>query len=445
MQSARCVGPAVRETIDNNCRLFSLRIPTLLLVMLICCRGVSGYSVLTHEEIVDLLWTDQIRPLILKRYPDLSEAQIKEAHAYAYGGAVIQDLGYYPFGSVEFSDLVHYVRTGDFVSELLAQSNDADEYAFALGALAHYIADIDGHPAVNQAVAIEYPKLRARYGPSVEYAQNKTAHLKTEFGFDMVQVAKQRYAPQQYHDFIGFQVSKPLLERVFPIVYGLQLSTVLPHSDLTISSYRYSVSRIIPELTQVALQTHQKDIQREEPDFDKSKFLYRISRADYQRDWGSDYTAPGFGTRVMSILLRYIPKIGPFKAMAFKSPTPQTEDLYFKSVNTTTDHYKTFLLEAGSGISLRLPNCDLDSGKDTKEGEYSLADETYAKLVTQLADSKFDSTTPELRDNILQFYSGFSASVPTRNDPARSAHVLASLDQLRAAATVAGTEATSAR
>ncbi len=380
-------GLAVRNAIENKYQTLPVRALAVLLVMLMCCGGVSAYSVLTHEEIVDLLWTDEIRPLILKRYPGLSEDQIKEAHAYAYGGAVIQDLGYYPFGSIEFSDLVHYVRTGDFVRELLAQSADANEYAFALGALAHYVSDIDGHPAVNRAVAIQYPKLRAKYGNSVEYAQNKTAHLKTEFGFDMVQVAKQRYAPQQYHDFIGFQVSKPLLERVFPIVYGLQLSAVLPHADLTISSYRYSVSRLIPELTQVALQTHKKDMQQEEPNFNKRKFLYRLSRADYQRDWGSDYTKPGFGTRVLSTLLRYMPKIGPFKAMAFNNPTPQTEDLYFKSINATVDQYKVFLLEAHRGASLRLPNYDLDSGKETKEGEYSLADATYAKLVAQLAET----------------------------------------------------------
>jgi hypothetical protein len=115
--------------------------------------------------------------------------------------AVIQDLGYYPFGSTEFSNLVHYVRSGDFVRELLLESQDANEYAFALGALAHYASDIAGHPAVNQAVAIEYPKLRAKFGKSVKYAQDKTAHLKTEFGFDMVQVAKNRYSSQQYHDF----------------------------------------------------------------------------------------------------------------------------------------------------------------------------------------------------------------------------------------------------
>ena len=436
---------AVKDAIANRWRTLSIRILALLLVTLMCSGGMSAYSVLTHEEIVDLLWTDQIRPLILQRYPGLSEEQIKEAHAYAYGGAVIQDLGYYPFGSVEFSNLVHYVRTGDFVRELLAQSNDADEYAFALGALAHYVSDIDGHPAVNQAVAIQYPKLRAKYGNSVEYAQNKTAHLKTEFGFDMVQVAKQRYAPQQYHDFIGFQVSKPLLERVFPVVYGLQLSAVLPHADLTISSYRYSVSRMIPELTQVALQTHKKDMQREEPNFNKRKFLYRLSRADYQRNWGSDYTKPGFGTRMLSTLLRYMPKIGPFKAMAFNSPTPQTEDLYFKSINATVDQYKIFLLEANRGTSLTLPNYDLDSGKETKTREYLLADATYDKLVAQLAKSKFGHTTPELRDNILQFYSDVSASIPTKDDKVQSTSVLALLDQLRAATPVPVAEAVAAR
>jgi hypothetical protein len=250
--------------------------------------------------------------LLLQHFPDLSEDQLKEAHSYAYGGAVIQDLGYYPFGSTEFSDLVHYVRSGDFVLELIRQSHDPDEYAFALGALAHYASDIAGHPAVNQAVAIEYPKLRAKYGNSVKYAQDKTAHLKTEFGFDTVQVAKSRYAPQQYHDFIGFRVSKSLLERVFPVVYGVELQDVLPREDLAVSSYRFSVSRLIPEMTQVALETHKKDTMRESPTFAKRKFLYRLSRSDYEREWGKDYTKPGFGTRVLSTLLRYMPKIGPF-------------------------------------------------------------------------------------------------------------------------------------
>src|SRR5690348_11344341 len=224
---------------------WGIRVTAVFLIMLLCASVSFAYSVLTHEEIVDLAWTDQLRPLLLKRFPVLTEDQLKEAHAYAYGGAVIQDLGYYPFGSTEFSNLVHYVRSGDFVRELLLESQDANEYGFALGALAHYASDIAGHPAVNQAVSIEYPKLRAKYGNSVRYAQDHTAHLKTEFGFDMVQVAKNRYASQQYHDFIGFQVSKPLLERVFPVVYGVELKDALTHEDLAVGSYRLDRKSVV--------------------------------------------------------------------------------------------------------------------------------------------------------------------------------------------------------
>jgi hypothetical protein len=396
-----------------------------------CSVGAYAYSVLTHEEIVDLLWKDEIRPLLLKRFPALTEDQITEAHAYAYGGAVIQDLGYYPFGSRQFSDLAHYVRSGDFVHELLLESQDANEYAFAMGALAHYASDISGHPAVNLAVAIEYPKLRAKFGNSVNYAENNTAHLRTEFGFDMVQVAKSRYASKQYHDFIGFQVSLPLLERVFPVVYGVDLKEVLPRENLTISAYRYSVSQLIPEMTQVALRTHKKDMMREEPSFSKRKFLYRLSRSDYERDWGKEYTKPGFGARVLSVFMHYMPKIGPFKAMAFKNPTPKTEEMYFKSINTSVDKYRAFLEELRTD-SLQLPNVDLDTGKQTKAAEYTLTDESYAKLLAKLSERKFDRISPALRENILEFYSDLSAPFDTKSDNVRWHSVLMSLDQLKA-------------
>src|SRR5580658_4832896 len=411
-------------------RLLCVRGSTLLLVVVMCRCGLSAYSVLTHEEIVDLLWTDEIRPLLGKRYPGLSEDQLKEAHAYAYGGAVIQDLGYYPFGNKEFSNLVHYVRSGDFVHELVLESQDFDEYAFALGALSHYAADISGHPAVNQSVAIEFPKLRAKFGKSVRYAQDKTAHLKTEFGFDTVQVAKNRYASQQYHDFIGFQVSKPLLERVFPVVYGVELKDVLTHEDLAIGSYRFAVSRLIPQMTQVALQTHKKELMRETPNFAKQKFLYRLSRSSYEKEWGKDYLKPGVGVRIVSTLLRYVPKIGPFKGMAFNNPTRQTEDMYFKSINATVDRYRAFLEQVRKN-DLVLPNCDLDTGQATRPAEYPLTDDAYAKLLAQLAERKFDRTSPELRDNILQFYSDDSAAIDTKKDPVRWRRVVTSLEQLK--------------
>jgi uncharacterized protein (DUF433 family) len=411
-------------------RVLYIRALAIVVILLMCGAASFAYSVLTHEEIVDLLWADEIRPLLLKRYPGLSEDQIREAHAYAYGGAVIQDLGYYPFGSREFSNLVHYVRSGDFVRELLLESQDVNEYAFALGALSHYASDIAGHPAVNQAVAIEYPKLRAKFGDSVRYAQDKTAHLKTEFGFDTVQVAKNRYASQQYHDFIGFQVSKSLLERVFPVVYGVELKDVLTHEDLAVGSYRFAISRLIPQMTQVALQTHKKELMRETPNFAKQKFLYRLSRSGYEKEWGKDYVKPGVGTRIVSTLLRYMPRIGPFKGLAFDNPTAQTEDLYIKSINTTVDQYRAFLEEVRTDL-LVLPNCDFDSGKMTKPAEYALTDDTYAKLLARLSERKFDRVSPELRANVLDFYSDLSAPIDTKKDQGDWQSVLSELGQLK--------------
>ena len=421
-----------RGAATGRWRLVRIRGLAILAMFLICNIGSFAYSVLTHEEIVDLLWKDEIRPLLLKRFPALTEDQITEAHGYAYGGAVIQDLGYYPFGSRQFSDLVHYVRSGDFVHELLIESQDADEYAFAMGALAHYASDIAGHPAVNQAVGIEYPKLRAKFGKSVKYADDRTAHIKTEFGFDMVQVAKSRYASKQYHDFIGFEVSKSLLERVFPVVYGVELKDVLPHRDLSISSYRYSVSQVIPEMTQVALRTHKKDMMQEEPTFSKRKFLYRLSRSDYEKNWGKEYTKPGFGARVLSVFFHYLPKVGPFKAMAFKSPTPQTAEMYFKSINTSVDQYRAYLEAVRTG-SLQLADVDFDTGKVTRAAEYSLTDNAYAKLLGKLSERHFDRTSPELRANIVNFYGDLSAPIETKKDTAGWQALQTSLDQLRSA------------
>lgn len=304
-----------------------------------------------------------------------------------------------------------------------------------MGALSHYAADICGHPAVNQSVAIRYPKLRAKYGNSVRYGQGKTAHLKTEFGFDTLQVAKNRYASDQYHDFIGFKVAQPLLERAFSVVYGLQLKDVLTHEDLAVGSYRYSVSSLIPQMTKVALQTHKKELMQETPNFAKRKFLYRLSRSDYEREWGKTYTKPGMGTRILSTLLRYFPKVGPFKGMGFDNPTAQTEDLYIKSINATVDYYRA-LLEGVRMNALDLPDRDLDSGNATKASEYSLADMAYADLLARLSARNFGLTSPQLRANILEYYSDLSLPIQTRQDPARWQRVLNDLGELKAVAPV---------
>ena len=391
----------------------------------------GAYSVLTHEEVVDLLWKDDIQPLLSKRFPAASADDLKRAHAFAYGGSLIQDMGYYPFGNKYFSDLTHYVRSGDFVVNLINESSDLNEYAFALGALAHYSADNLGHPTINQAVALEFPKLRKKFGNEVTYADNPKAHIRTEFGFDVTQVAKNRYTSDRYHDFIGFEVSKPVLERAFQDTYGIPLSEVISKEDLAIGTFRRSISTIIPEMTRVALVARKKEIVAETPNFNSKKFRYYLSRANYQKEWGKGYRRPGFGTKVLAFFLRFVPKVGPFKALDFRIPTRKTEDLYIASVNRTLDNYKSLLAETGTK-KLHLANTDFDTGRMTHAGEYVLTDNAYAHLLDQLAQHNFDQVTPELRENILVFYADPSAPIATKRNTAAWQKVQDEVQRLKA-------------
>lgn len=392
--------------------------------------GCGAFSVLTHEQVVDLLWKDDIEPLLKKRFPTANPDDLKKAHAFAYGGSLIQDMGYYPFGNKFFSDLTHYVRSGDFIVNLINESSDLNEYAFALGALAHYSSDNIGHPAVNESVAMLFPKLRAKYGNTVTYADNPKAHIRTEFGFDVTQVAKNRYTSDRYHDFIGFEISKPVMERAFLDTYGVPLNMVVSNEDLAIGTFRRAISKIIPEMTRVALVARKKELVAETPNFNSRKFRYYLSRTSYQREWGKGYRRPGFGTRVLAFFLKFVPKVGPFKALDFKIPTRKTEDLYIASVNRTLDNYRALLGEVGKK-DLQLPNTDFDTGHMTHAGEYPLSDESYARLLDYLTRDDFRSLTPELQDNILTYYHDENAPLATKKKAAAWERTRQELDRLK--------------
>ena len=393
--------------------------------------GCGAYSVLTHEQVVDLLWKDDIEPLLKQRFPTTNPDDLRKAHAFAYGGSLVQDMGYYPFGNRFFSDLTHYVRSGDFIVNLINESSDLNEYAFALGALAHYSSDNMGHPAVNESVAMLFPKLRAKYGNTVTYADDPKAHIRTEFGFDMTEVAKNRYTSDRYHDFIGFEVSKPAMERAFLDTYGVPLNMVVSNEDLAIGTFRHAISKIIPEMTRVALVARKKELVSETPNFNSRKFRYYLSRASYQREWGKGYRRPGFGTRVLAFFLKFAPKVGPFKALDFKIPTRKTEDLYVASVNRTLDNYRALLVEVGKK-DLHLPNTDFDTGHMTHAGEYSLSDEAYARLLDYLTRDDFRRLTPELQDNILTYYRDENAPGATKKKAAAWEKTRQELERLKA-------------
>jgi Zinc dependent phospholipase C len=399
----------------------------------------AAYAVLAHEAIIDSAWDTDMRPLLLKRFPDATVEQLKQAHGYAYGGAIIQDMGYYPHGSFFFSDLTHYVRSGDFVLALIRDSKDLDGYAFALGALAHYAADNSGHPiGTNRAVPLLYPKLKKKYGDSVTYEEDRLAHVKTEFGFDVLEIAQGRYAPDNYHDFIGFEVSVPLLEQAFQETYGLDLKSVLSDEDKVLGSYRHDVSQLLPKATRIAWSLKKNDIRKDQPGITRKKFLYNLSRASYQKNWGKQYQPPTFGERFQAFLVRILPKIGPLKVLQLKTPTPAAEKLFEASFNTTLDRYRKLLSQAGAGQP-DLSNNNFDTGEITGPGKYQLTDETQAKLLDELAKQKFNGASPEMRAELLEFFGHPDAPYAMKRKPKDWAKVQAEVEELKNAAPPAAT------
>jgi hypothetical protein len=416
-------------------------------------RTVCAYSVLSHEAVVDALWQTSIRNLLLKRFPGATPEQLHEAHAYVYGGCIIQDMGYYPFGNALFSDLTHYVRSGDFIESLLRQSQDINEYAFALGALAHYSADNLGHPmAVNSSVPILYPKLGAKYGKVVTYEDDPKKHIMVEFGFDVVQVAAGVYAPNDYHDFIGFKVSQPQLERAFSETYGLELHDVLFIEDLALGTYRYAAGKMIPHLTAAAWQLKRDEIEKLIPGITRRRFVQRFSRREYEKEYGKQYRGrrvtgeiegyehrvveaahtPGIGAKILAVVFTIIPRFGPLRTLGFKPATPQTERMFLDSLKAVSSNYQRLLEQVGTG-TLDLPNSDFDTGKPTHAGEYSLADRTYANLLAQLRKEHYKNVTPELRANIVAFYDNFDATHPPRHCKV-CRNIPQELEELKAAA-----------
>ncbi|MGA2578469.1 MAG: zinc dependent phospholipase C family protein [Bryobacteraceae bacterium] len=416
---------------QNSGRIGKLQSFAFGLALLFFVQTASAYSVLTHEAIIDSTWDSAIKPLLLQRFPLSTADELTQAHAYAYGGSIIQDLGYYPFGSKFYSDLTHYVRSGDFILNLIRESQDLDEFAFALGALSHYAADDNGHRlATNVSVPLLFPKLRLKFGDTITYGDDPFSHTKTEFGFDVFQAAKRRYASDAYKGFIGFEVAKPVLQRAFLDTYGMRIEEVFFNVDLAIGSYRRAVGTFLPALTKVAWQIKRQEIRKDAPGITRRKFLYNLSRSSYEKNWGGTYQRPTIKSRMLAAFFRIVPRAGPFKALAFKRLTPEIEKLYMASFNASIDRYRVLLAAVGSG-QLALQNDNIDVGEVTKAGSYKLADEAYAKLVHKL-ESHYADMPQDLRSDILVYYLDLSLPIATKANESDWARLQEELNHLGA-------------
>jgi hypothetical protein len=442
-----------------------------LLVVLAWDRPAAGYSLLTHEQLIDLAWQDSIVPLLLSHYPGLTPAQLDEARAYAYGGCVIQDLGYYPFGDASFSDLTHYVRSGDFVVSLLRNAKDADELAFAVGALSHYIGDSVGHPlATNRAVAIEFPKLQAKYGAIVNYAEGQHQHVQTEFAFDIDEIAHHRVAPLRFLRHIGLQVPTKQLALAYYQTYGLQEDfTSRRKRRFNVRNYRFAVRTFIPRIAYAVTLLHRHNEPPEPDTAEYKEIVAETAAVDRENNWDAYRTRAGVESHFLAALLYVLPKIGPLKLVAVKGPTTATESDYMHSLLLSITIFRHILgrftppppggardghaspppaammpiLAATSpDILLRshdpehpLPNRDLDTGYVVRPGGYRLTDSTYAALLHRLIEQPAQPIPPGIKKDVQNYYSDPNSPISTKKDPQRWAQVQADLTVLASMAT----------
>jgi Zinc dependent phospholipase C len=406
-----------------------------LALLLTATPGIP-YSIQTHEELIDLAWKQSIRPLLLKQYPGLTDAQLREAHGYAYGGSAIQDFGYYPFGNKFFSDLTHYVRSGDFVLSLLRNAQTPNELAFAIGSLSHYIGDTIGHSsAINLSVPVEFPKLEKRYGANVNYAEDPHAHVQTEFAFDINQLSKRRFAPSAYLKYVGLEVPRSLLAKSFFETYGLKLPDIIGTKQTSIRVYRFAARSFLPSIARAETILHKKNFPTDLPSSDLDTLAKDLTQASADNDWEKYRHPPGFRSHVFAGFIYILPKFGTLKLLAIKGPDQNTEDLYIKSVNRSIK-YLRLTLNHFDTIQNYLPNRDLDTGLKVKPGGYPLTDRTYARLLAMLTKHPDQSIPAQVKQDLIDYYADPQAPITTKNNPAQWAEVQANLKTLQTMKTI---------
>jgi hypothetical protein len=395
--------------------------------ILLIPKRSKAFSILAHEAVIDASWEKSLKPMLLAKYPNATPQDLKTAHAYAYGGCLVPDMGYMPFGDPYFTDLLHYVRTGDFVMELINDEQNLNQYAFALGVLSHYLADEYGHSlATNKTVPLLYPKLEQKFGHVITYGDDHISHSRVELAYDALQTAKGNYASTAYHDFIGFSIDSALLATAFQKTYGESLKEMFPQYSTTVSTFRWGVRDLFPEMTHKAWHIKKDTIKQKNAGMRRNMFKYRMTRKMFRKEFGSDYTEPKFSAKVVAFIIRLLPKVGGLKKLKFINPGPEGEKLFYQSMDSTLYHY-TADLKLVNDNSLKLINIDYDTGKPTVIYEYQLTDETYKDWILRLQKNQFKDTSPDMRGNILAFYSKADTSALSKKDP----EVMKAIQQLQ--------------
>ena len=376
-----------------------------MLLFILTPSVTKGYSVLTHEAIIDACWKSSIEPLLLEKFPGTTTGGLLEAHAYAYGGSIVPDIGYYPFGSKLFTNLVHNVRTGDFVMALIEDARSLNEYAFALGVLSHYMADIYGHSiATNVVVPEAFAKIKSKFGAVVTYADHKKSHSRVEFGFDLLQMARENYSSLSYRQFVGFKLSGNVLEKAFLRTYGIPMDQIFSNIPLALISFRWSVKTLFPTVVQASLINRKGRINKSMPGEISRAFSRKMKNKIGIEQSERNYENNGITAIVLAAILPVLPKIGPLAKLRFKPLSQEAEKLFVESFDTAMVRYNGALSRLPSG-TLNLANRILDTGKEAVAGDYPIADTNYDTLLLLLKEHNYNRLTAKCKDDLLSFYS----------------------------------------
>ncbi|QJD94607.1 zinc dependent phospholipase C family protein [Mucilaginibacter robiniae] len=390
-----------------------------------------AFSILTHEAIIDAEWDNVLKPMLKQKYPDATDEDIRKAHSYAYGGSLVADIGYIPGGDAYFTDLLHYVRTGDFITNVLHEAQNLNEYAFALGTLSHYVADQYGHSlATNVTVPEVYPVLKKKFGKIVTYDEDHVSHSRMEFAYDAVQIGRSHYASAAYHDFIGFNIARPVLERAFLKTYGQDLNEVFKNFDTAIGRLRWGVKDLFPELTKRAWKANKKEIKKEDARSSLHRFKYRMSRRMYKQDFGKIDNKPDFLARTVGFIVSILPKIGPLKTLKFVYPGRDGEKRFMQTFDTIVVKYTAMLRQVDNN-QYAVSDINLDTGHATTSGDYGLADETYSKLVLNLQKEGLQCMSAELQQNVLQYFSKVNLDKLLKDKPEKAEKLKAGLKLIK--------------
>jgi hypothetical protein len=387
-----------------------------------------AYSILTHEQLIDLLWSSDILPMLHTRFPDARPEDLRLARKYAYGGALLADAGYYPKGEPYTANLTHYVLAGDFVTNLFRNATDVYELAFAVGALTHYVGDTIGHStATNPSVAIAFPNLVKPGGTQigtdglpeaiVTYEDGEAQYKQVEVGFDINSLNHKRFIPKKIMDRIGFDVPLQQFTYAFYQTYGLQVDFTHTDSSLNLHAYAGDAKGVITEGIYAIASKHKKDGPDESSIAELPEFQAMIANAEAEGHWNKYKRAGGFESKAMIVVLGVDPAI---PIARVEMPITTTQRMYIRSVLQSVKLLKQILKtpvapterfiplwpsDQSNSSPTSLPNFNLDTGHLEPSRAYRLTDDAYFDLLGRIVANPTWPIPPSTKTAIQTYFS----------------------------------------